>query len=364
MKTIRKLLLVLCVCVLLAAIPTVPAQAADDMTPTVTISYHNLVFGNQVYILYAVDVTNTDEQVEPFMEFKRSATDAFGSPVRSTAYRTLGNGDEKSYYVFAYTKLTAKEMADVVYARAGVTVGNETYYSEEDDFSICEYAAYQLGVMPGHTGTTNDKLKEMLISMLDYGTKAQHYFSYRTDRLANDFYLTFGSDADEKTASPGLTYAQNGDGTVTVTGYEGDAVDVVIAPKDPSGAKVTAIAANAFTETETKIQSVYIAGSVQTIGESAFLRLKSLTSVTIAEGVKEIGAKVFESCSALKEVRLPASIEKMGSGSFPANEDLVLYYNGTQEQMKTLIANSASWSNGDKITIILSDNREYDGSYN
>lgn len=364
MKTIRKLLFVLCACVLLAAVPAVPAQAADDTAPAVTISYHNLVFGNQVYILYAVDVTNTDEQVEPFMEFRRSATGAFESAVRPIAYRTLGNGDEKSYYVFAYTKLTAKEMADVVYARAGVTVGSETYYSEEDDFSICEYAAYQLGVMQEHVGTTNDKLKEMLISMLDYGTKAQHYFGYRTDCLANNFYLTFGHTEEEKVATPGLTYGQNGDGTVTVTGYEGNAVDVVIAPKDPSGAKVTAIAANAFSETETEIQSVYIAGSVQTIGEGAFGRLRSLTSVTIEDGVKEIGSKAFESCSALKEVRLPASIEKMGSGSFTQNDELVIYYNGTQAQLETLIANSANWSNGDRITIILSDNREYDGGYN
>lgn len=359
MKIIQKLLVVLCVCMLIASAPLFPAQAVESNAPTVTVSYHNLVFGNQVYILYAVDVTNTDEQVEPFMEFRRSATGAFESAVRPLAYRTLGNGDEKPYYVFAYTKLTAKEMADVVYARAGVTVGGKTYYSEEDDFSICEYAAYQLGVMPGYNGTTNGKLKEMLISMLDYGTKAQLYFGYRTDCLANNFYLTFGHTEEEKVATPGLKYQSNGDGTATVLKYEGNATDIVIASKNEQGETVTAIASNAFAETEIEIQSIYIAGSVRTIGDSAFSRLKSLTSVTIAEGVQSIGEKAFEGCRSLARVDLPVSVTEIKTCAFNCNGNLTIYYKGTKTQIEVLFQNNPNWDNCEKPTVILSDGSEY-----
>ena len=359
MKIIQKLLVVLCVCMLIASAPLFPAQAVESNAPTVTVSYHNLVFGNQVYILYAVDVTNTDEQVEPFMEFRRSATGAFESAVRPLAYRTLGNGDEKPYYVFAYTKLTAKEMADVVYARAGVTVGNETYYSEEDDFSICEYAAYQLGVMPGHAETTNGKLKEMLISMLDYGTKAQLYFGYRTDCLAKDVYLTFGHTEEEKVATPGLEYRANSDGTVTVTGYneDGDATDIVIASKNEKGETVTAIAPRAFENRN--IKSVYIAGSVQIVGEEAFSGCSELTSVTIAEGVKSLGQKAFEGCRSLARVDLPVSVSEIKPCAFNCNGNLTIYYKGTKTQIEDLFQNNPDWDNYEKPTVILSDGSEY-----
>ena len=361
MKIIQKLLVVLCVCMLIASAPLFPAQAVESNAPTVTVSYHNLVFGNQVYILYAVDVANADAGVEPFMEFKRNSTDAFGSAVTPLAYRSLGNADEKSYYVFAYTNLTAKEMADVVYARAGVTVGGETYYSEEDDFSICEYAAYQLGVMPGHSGTANDKLEEMLISMLDYGTKAQLYFNYRPNCLSKDFYLTFGHTEEEKVATPGLIYDPNGDGTVTVTGYieDGDATDIVIASKNEKGETVTAIAPNAFENRN--IKSVYIAGSVKSIGTEAFLKCKELTSVTLAEGVQSIGDKAFYECRDLTNIYFPVSLKTLGDSLFTSLENLTVAYGGTREQLTNLFEANPKWNlNCDgNVKATLSDGSQY-----
>ena len=161
----------LCICCLLLSLPLVPVSGDDGTEPVVTIAFHNLAFANQVYILYAVDVANAGtEDVKPFMQFWKAEPDLSSNPapdirVEYLDYRSLKNvGDGKKYYVFVYTDLTARQMADVIYARAGVTVGDKTYYSELDDYSICEYAARQLGVIPGYSASSNEQLKDMLVS--------------------------------------------------------------------------------------------------------------------------------------------------------------------------------------------------------
>ena len=209
----------LCICCLLLSLPLVPVSGDDGTEPVVTIAFHNLAFANQVYILYAVDVANAGtEDVKPFMQFWKAEPDLSSNPapdirVEYLDYRSLKNvGDGKKYYVFVYTDLTARQMADVIYARAGVTVGDKTYYSELDDYSICEYAARQLGIIPGYSASSDEKLKDMLVSMLNYGTKAQLYFNYRTGCLANEFYLTFGGESLVPTN--GIKYEPQDDGMV------------------------------------------------------------------------------------------------------------------------------------------------------
>lgn len=328
----------LCICcLLLLSLPLVPVSGDDGTEPVVTIAFHNLAFANQVYILYAVDVANArTEDVKPFMQFWKAEPDLSSNPapdirVEYLDYRSLKNvGDGKKYYVFVYTDLTARQMADVIYARAGVTVGDKTYYSELDDYSICEYAARQLGIIPGYSASSDEKLKDMLVSMLTYGTKAQLYFDYRTDCLANEFYLTFGDGSQVPTE--GIQYEIQGN-TATVTGYAGTDDKLVIA-------------------------ATYQGKPVTAIGKEA-LKGGTFTEAVIPAGVTSIGEAAFEDCKALERIEIPATVTTLGNILFQGCPKVVIYYGGTVDQLEKLLKSNEYWNMDDKIPIKFQDGSEY-----
>lgn len=309
------------------------ALGATETSPEVRIAHHNLAFTDEVCLLYAVEAEGTGGAA-PFMEF-RVGNDDLSTPdavCRTYEYRPLEEGDGQNYYIFAFDGLNAAQMSDTVYARAGVTVDGTTYYGKTDSYSVCEYAARKLGIVEGVSATGDQALRELLLSMLEYGSNAQKYLGYRTDCLATDSYLTFGiSDA----STEGVLYRTKKDGTAEVSGYEGTDVRVVIARKDPeTGLTVTSIGANAF-ETRT------------------------VTEIVIPDTVTEIGDEAFKDCKNLEKVYLPTSLTKLGSYVFPSSENLTLYYAGTKAQLDTLFANSAGWAMPDqKYNFILGDGTE------
>ena len=310
------------------------ALGAAETSPEVRIAHHNLAFTDEVCLLYAVEAEGTGGAA-PFMEF-RVGSDDLSTPdavCRTYEYRPMEEGDGQNYYIFAFDGLNAAQMADTVYARAGVTVDGTIYYSKTDSYSVCEYAARKLGIVEGVSATEDQALRELLLSMLEYGSNAQKYLGYRTDCLAKDYYLTFGTpDA----STEGVIYKTKSDGTAEVSGYEGTDVRVVIARKDPeTGLTVTSIGANAF-ETRT------------------------VTEIVIPDTVTEIGDEAFKDCKKLKRIDLPASLTKLGSCVFPGSDDLTLYYAGTKAQLETLLANSAGWAVlFQKYNFVLGDGTEY-----
>ena len=338
MKRIRKILSLVCICGLLLVVPKVPASDdGGEGEPEVTVAFHNLAFANQVYILYAVDVANAGtEDVKPFMQFWTEEPDLTADPnperrAESLAYRALKDiPDGKDYYIFAYSDLTAQMMADVIYARAGVEIGGKTYYSELDDYSVCEYAAYQLGVIPGCLASDNEDLKAMLRSMLDYGTNAQRYFQYRTDCLANEFYLTFGDGIQVPTE--GIQYEIQGN-TATVTGYAGTDDKLVIA-------------------------ATYQGKPVTAIGKEA-LKGGTFTEAVIPAGVTSIGEAAFEDCKALERIEIPETVTTLGNILFQGCPKVVIYYGGTVDQLEKLLKSNEYWNMDDKIPIKFQDGSEY-----
>ena len=309
------------------------ALGAAEPSPEVRIAHHNLAFTDEVCLLYAVEAEGTGGAA-PFMEI-RVGSDDLSTPdavCRTYEYRPLEEGDGQNYYIFAFDGLNAAQMSDTVYARAGVTVDGTTYYGKTDSYSVCEYAARKLGVVEGVSATGDQALRELLLSMLEYGSNAQKYLGYRTDCLAKDYYLTFGTpDA----STEGVIYKTKSDGTAEVSGYEGTDVRVVIARKDPeTGLTVTSIGANAF-ETRT------------------------VTEIVIPDTVTEIGEEALKDCKNLEKVYLPTSLTKLGVYVFPGSENLTLYYAGTEAQLKTLFANSAGWAVPyQKYNFILGDGTE------
>lgn len=356
MRTLKKILLLVCAfCLLLCAVP-VTASETEDAGVKVQIAYHNLAFGNQVYILYAVDVKNAGDAT-PYMEFwtTDNTNRAPDKTVTASVYRALNEQDAKKYYVFGYTDLTAKQMADVIYARAGVTVEGKIYNSEIDSYSICEYAARQLGVMPDYPATENEALKTMLRSMLQYGSDAQTFFGYHTDRLAKDFYLTFGEEA---TPEECFKFSSPVGNTVTLTKYIGNNLTKVVIPQQlKNGNVVVAIATDAFKPEDglTFVEEIHVPGTVKTIGNNAFIDCTQLKKVVLSEGVEEIGAGAFRECKQLQSLTIPVSVTAIGNSLLSPRESLIIYYNGTEAQLQALLEKQPYWSNGEAVTFILAD---------
>ncbi|WP_217587852.1 leucine-rich repeat protein [Lentibacillus saliphilus] len=96
-------------------------------------------------------------------------------------------------------------------------------------------------------------------------------------------------------ALPEFIFADNGDGTATITGYTGTDTDLVI-PAEIGDDHLT----------------------VTAIGEEAF-RSKGLTSVTLPDGVERIETLAF-SYNALTELTIPGNVVSMGWRVFYAND--------------------------------------------
>lgn len=161
------------------------ALSADgETTPTAEIFACNLEFGNQVYILYAVDVSNAPGITMENVGLKIERADGGKAPVNivATEKETISG---KEYYVAIYKDLVAKEMGDIVTATPYVEVGGVKYEGAPKDYSICTYAARMLGLVDGVTGTDDENLIKMLRDMLRYGASAQIKFNYKTDALAS-----------------------------------------------------------------------------------------------------------------------------------------------------------------------------------
>lgn len=107
-------------------------------------------------------------------------------------------------------------------------------------------------------------------------------------------------DSGENEADdPDFSYAENEDGTVTVTGYSGKEAKVTI-PAELGGKIVSAI------------------------GESCFAGNIFMEKVYVPEGVTEIQDYAFECCSVLKKVYLPETLETIGDGTFSGCVNLYL----------------------------------------
>lgn len=137
---------------------------------------------------------------------------------------------------------------------------------------------------------------------------------------------------DYITITSGYTYEINEDGkTATVTGFDQDGAEILdsglyrvsIPAQTPDGYTLTAIAAEAFMG-ESRIQEIYIANTVQSIGTRAFMNTSNLESVDIAagnlkdedasnDGLKTIGESAFENIGC---------IYTESTGEWTVNEEL------------------------------------------
>lgn len=133
------------------------------------------------------------------------------------------------------------------------------------------------------------------------------------ESLSVQFTITLPK-ADQKPERSEYGYTVLEDGTVEITGYNGNDTDVVV-PDKINGKSVTSIGDWAFYDC-TSVTSIKLPNSVTNIGEGAFNDCTSLISVTIPDGVASIGDNAFSSCTNLASITIPNSVMEIGEFAF------------------------------------------------
>ncbi len=116
-------------------------------------------------------------------------------------------------------------------------------------------------------------------------------------------------------------YIIKSDGGVGIVAYHGHGETVRI-PQTIDGQIVTSIEDGVF-ENNQEIRTVYIPGTVKTIGAIAFAN-SSIENVYMAEGVETIFPRAFFGCENYKEIVLPSTIQSIGLKAIGVN-DVVIY---------------------------------------
>ena len=102
-------------------------------------------------------------------------------------------------------------------------------------------------------------------------------------------------------------------GAISITNYMGSSM-VVYIPSSINGRPVTSI--NRAFYNRTNLTSVFVPGSVTSIGDWAFSRCSGLTNVVIPVGVTNIGYQAFWGCSSLTHVVIPGGVINIGNEAF------------------------------------------------
>ncbi|MBR1506797.1 MAG: leucine-rich repeat protein [Eubacterium sp.] len=115
------------------------------------------------------------------------------------------------------------------------------------------------------------------------------------------------AEPDKLVTDEGFVYQDNGDGTATITDYDGTATDITV-PNEINGLKVTTIGRSAFENKD--LTKVVIQDGISIVGVGAFQNNKNLTEVKIPESVTEIGGVAFQ-FTGLKEIYVPSKVSNV-----------------------------------------------------
>ena len=139
-----------------------------------------------------------------------------------------------------------------------------------------------------------------------------------------------------------LSYRNNGDGTVTVTGYTGIINGAVTIPAEIDGKTVAEVGMQAFANYDTlkeltvaaksinmhafagckNLETLTIESGVEKISDAAFFDCSSLETVTLENGVETIGQQAFNNCSKITSIEIPASVKTIGTSAFSGCKSL------------------------------------------
>ena len=343
-KSLKRVLIISAIVLLISAAVVVAIFASDAISQKkadVEISIYgtNLSFSDSVYIKYAVDfrgVQASDVTMliwnEPQTEYVKGTEDC----VLDNGYVDLSVGP---YAIFDYKELAAKQMTDVVYARAYVKVGDTEYYSAPKKYSVLQYAYNMMGKTA--VGSDDEKLVALLGDMLEYGALAQKYTNYRTDSLATDDFVQiklaggtledgFNHGLYKKGTSVQITapaadedfnfvgwrnaageiVSQNVSYTVVVGGanelysavYQGNTSDMLEYTPNSDGITYSVSGIGSCNDTDIVVPDVVGGKLITGIADGAFKDCTEIQSITLSANVTSIGADAFSGCTSLKTI--------------------------------------------------------------
>ncbi len=144
--------------------------------------------------------------------------------------------------------------------------------------------------------------------------------------------LINSEDSDAVSAVPAYEfyYELNPDGTLTITGYFGSSLNIVI-PPSITGKTVTKIGNFAFRNTLGLI-SIEIPNSVISVGDYAFSNCSDLSEILLPENLIHIGNRAFAGTKSLTSIVIPNSVTSIGEWAFSDSSitDIKLSSNMTQ----------------------------------
>lgn len=127
--------------------------------------------------------------------------------------------------------------------------------------------------------------------------------------------LSFSSTAFAETPASDFDYEIDYDnGTVTITYYSGDDIEVVV-PTYIEEYPVTIIGFDAFWGNES-LMHVTLPNTIKEIQNSAFGYCKNLMSIYLPSGLTTIGSYAFNNTTLLQSITLPSTLTKLDYGAF------------------------------------------------
>ena len=378
-KSLKRILIiaaaVLVVCAGVVVAVVANGAAKQNATPAeLSIYGTNLSFRDSVCIKYAIDYKNVEASDVTVLIWNDAQTDY----VKGTEDAVLTDGyvdeDLGPYLIFDYKGLAAKQMTDVVYARAYVKIGNNEYYSAPKKYSILQYAYNMMGKTA--TASSDANLIALLEDMLSYGALAQKYTNYRTDSLATDEFFQIklsGGKLDDgfrhglyKTGSSVKITASAFDEDFSFVGWRNSAGEIV---STSSSYTVTVGAANELYtavyqgNTSTKLEYVAnddgITYSVSGIGgcTDTNIIVPSVVGDKLVTGIKD-GA--FKNCTAINSVTLSANIESIGKDAFSGCTSLTSIYFGGIKTAWEAVEKGENWNGGNESIRVFWEKSESD----
>ena len=364
-KSLKRIFIISAVVLMICAAVVVAIFASDAIKQSnadVQLGFYgaNLSFRDSVCIKYAVSYKNVDISditllvwTSPRSEYVKGTEDA----VLTNAYT---DSEIANCAVFDYKELAAKQMTDVVYARAYVKVGGSEYYSEPKKYSILQYAYNMMGKTS--EGSENEDLVALLEDMLNYGALAQKYTNYKTDMLATDKFaqieLVGGTLEDGfghglyKTGSTVKIKAAEFDEDFSFVGWKNISGKIVSTDLEYSfvvGETNECLSAVYEGDTSDKLEYVVnadgITCSVSGIGKctDSSIVIPSVVGDKLVTGITD-GA--FKGCTGIKSITLSNNITSIGANAFSGCISLeTVYFRGIKSQWDA-VSKGANWNGG------------------
>ena len=150
--------------------------------PTVTPKSPSLTFKDEVTIDVHFAATDLGNLTEADLGLLTWSVASPNGTVENAESNVLGAtyNSATGRYLISTPGIPAKKLGDTVYMKLYVKLSNGGYvYSKLFSYSPKDYASNQL------KNSTDAKLKSLMVAMLNYGTAAQTYFSYKPYSPAN-----------------------------------------------------------------------------------------------------------------------------------------------------------------------------------